>query len=182
MRIFYGTIEHIQVSSPQLGRKVRKRFQADIDQLTSLGFDYKFSDGEGFSVFRLFLIFPALIQLVKLCHREVMTVAAGARLLTVRPIYASKDGTTYAHPLGLGTKFQTSFDDGTILLTKNFGDLTGYSQVVVGQALEHASVNATWLMHQRWIGELEAQGKRVDNPIGYEAYARISHRESATHP
>ncbi len=180
IRWTFGTIGHVQIFSPELEQRVRARYQPEIRQLEFLGFSYLFAEGETFSLFRFLLIFPVLIALAMRSKREVTAIYNGTSFLAGHPIFASADKTAYGHPNGLGVKFHTVFHDGTILVTKNYGDSTGYaSMVVVSPTIEGASISDLWTVHQRRIRELEAEGKRIDNPISFEKFAQISHDETA---
>jgi hypothetical protein len=177
MRIFFGKSEHVQVASPQLQQRARNRFKSEIDQLEKLGFDYAFLDGQNFFLFRIALLFPLLVQFMKLSFREVMTLTGAANLLTVYTVFVSRDKTTYAHSNGLGTVFETAFEDATILLTKNFGDSTGYGPVVIAQVMNKASISSMWAEHVWRIQMLETEGRHADHKPSFETYVRISREE-----
>ncbi|SPE29184.1 hypothetical protein SBA3_1510010 [Candidatus Sulfopaludibacter sp. SbA3] len=69
----------------------------------------------------LLRVFPLLISLLAVCHREVLRLRE-RRVHTYDFLLISRDGTTYAHPFGLGVKFYTAYSDGTCLIT---GQLKG---------------------------------------------------------
>jgi hypothetical protein len=59
----FGAIEHVQICSPELEQRIQRRYQSEIGQLRNLGFDFLFSDGETFSLFRLALLLPVIAVL-----------------------------------------------------------------------------------------------------------------------
>jgi len=180
IRWIMGPIGHVQIFSPELERRIRERYQQQIRQLEFLGFNYLFSEGETFHLFRLLLVFPAMVTLTMRSKGEVMAIGNGPSLLTGHPIFASADKSAFGHSNGLGSKFHTVFHDGTILATKNYGDSTGYSAIAVVQSMcEGTPLSDMWAAHQTRVGEIKAEGKRVENPISFEAYAAVSHRETA---
>jgi hypothetical protein len=105
-----------------------------------------------------------------------MTVS-GVRLLTGNPVFISRDKTAYAHPNSLGFTFHTQFRDGTIVVSKNFGDDRDYVSGVVGNSLPAASMSQTWTAHQERMEQLEAQGKHVDQQTSFESYREIILKE-----
>ena len=175
----FGGIEYVQIYSPEFEQRIRTRYQSQSDQLMNLGFAPLFFIGETFPLIRLLLIFPALIVLMMWLKREVMTVQSGTKFLAGYPIFASGNKTAYGHPNGLGVKFHTAFQDGTLLVTKNYGDATGYAPITVVQGTKNASICDLWIGHQRRTQALEADGKRIDRQISFQAYAEISHKETA---
>jgi hypothetical protein len=174
----FGGIGHVRICSPELERRIRERYRTEIGQLTELGFDYLFSHGETFSLFRLLLIFPAMVVFAMWRRREVLTVYGGTKILAGYAIYLSRDKTTYAHAFGYGVKFHTLFQDGTLLLSANYADDTAEGPLIVKHC-RAASIGDTWAEHQRRIQELEASGKLADRHPSFQAFAEISHKETA---
>jgi hypothetical protein len=179
MHFIFGKIEHIQLHSPDIGQRIQTRYQSEIYQLTGLGFDYQFSDGESFSLFRLFLMFPVLILLMMRQKREVMNIHNGTKIFTAFSVFVSKDMTTFAHANPFGVKFYSAFQDGTILVSRNYGDDGGVGPHVVANPCKGDSICETWAAHQERIVAFEAAGKRVDRQTSFQAYAEISYKETA---
>ncbi|MGD0735047.1 MAG: hypothetical protein ABR976_07860 [Terracidiphilus sp.] len=172
-----GKIGLVQISAPEFEQRIRTRYQSETAQLAGLGFDQLFFVGDSTSIFRLLLIFPAIV--VYDMHRGgvPMTVQNGTRLLTGNPVFIAKDKTAYAHPNSLGFTFHTRFQDGTILVSKNFGDASGYIPSIAGNSYPGATVSDTWTAHQKRMSELESAGKRVDRQTSFEAYREIVLKE-----
>lgn len=169
---FFGRIEYVQVDSPELERRVHFRYQEQIHQLTSLGFSPLFSVGQTFPVLRLLLLYPALILLIMLAKREVLSLR-GSRFLIAQPVFVSGDRSTYAHPSGLGLMLHTVFDDGTLLISTNYGeDSTGPH--FMRHSCNRATIADTWTHHQREFQEQAGLGNRVHMEINFPTYVAIT--------
>jgi hypothetical protein len=170
-----GPTEHVQISSPAFEHRIQNRYCSESNQLSNLGFTPVFFYGEAFSLFRLLLIYPAILFLIMWLNREVVTVLDGSKLLFGYPVFISNNRTTYAHPSQLGMKFHTAFLDGTILLTKNFGGKTKYGPTVVVHIVKNTSISNTWAEHQKQIQALEAAGKQINRQISFQTFSDISY-------
>jgi hypothetical protein len=179
IHLIFGTIGHVQVFSPELEQRIRTRYQTEISQLTDLGFNYQFSDGETFPLIRLVLLFPALVVFAMWRKREVMTIHDGTKHLVGHPVYISKNKTAFAEPCGLGTKFYTAFQDGSLLISTTYAVVGMPTGPMIERHGQKASISETWASHQQRIVELEAEGKCTDRQTSYLAYAEIEHKETA---
>jgi hypothetical protein len=169
-----GPTEHVEISSVAFEHRIRNRYSSEVGQLSDLGFTTLFFYGEAFSLFRVLLIYPAFLFLIMLLNREAATVQNGWKLCFGFPVFISGNRTSYAHPLQLGVKYHTLFQDGTILMTKNFGGKNEYGPKVVAHGMENASIFDAWAEHQKQIQALEAAGKQVNRVISFQTYADIS--------
>ena len=169
-----GPTEHVQISSPAFELKIQNRYRSESSQLSNLGFTPLFFYGEAFPLIRLLLIYPAFLFLIMWLNREVVTILDGSKLLFGYPVFISSDRTAYAHPMQLGMKYFTGFQDGTILLTKNFGGKTTYGPTVVVHISRGARICDTWGEHQKRVQALEAVGKRIDSEICFQSFSDIS--------
>jgi hypothetical protein len=169
-----GPTFYVQILSPSLEQKIQIRYRLESGQLSNLGFTSLFFYGQGFQLFRLLLIYPAFVSLIMLLNREVATVEGGSKLLFGFPVFISGNRTTYAHPNQLGMKFHTRFQDGTILMTKNFGGKKKYGPTVVVHRMSGASISDAWAEHQKQIQNLEAAGKQADHEISFLSFVNIS--------
>jgi hypothetical protein len=169
-----GPREHIQIVSPAFEHKIQNRYRSESGELSNLGFNPLFFFGEAFPLSRLLLIYPAFLFLIMLLNREVVSVEDRSKLCFGFPVFISSDRTTYAHPLQLGVKYHTLFQDGTILMTKNFGANKKYGPTVVLHIMKNASIRDTWAAHQKQIQAVEATGKQTDREISFQAYSNIS--------
>jgi hypothetical protein len=169
-----GSSKYVQIVSPEFVHRINNRYCSESKQLSSLGFQPIFFVGETFPLSRILLIFPALVFLTMLLNREVASIQNGSELCFGFPVFISSDRTTYAYPLQLGIKCYTRFQDGTILLTKNFGGKAKYGPRVVFQKTKNANISDTWAQHRKQIEAWEATGKQVDREVSFQAYSEIS--------
>ena len=182
MHIFnwiFGKIDYTQIISPEYEQRIRSRYQSEINQLRELGFDYQFSYGESFQLIRLFLLLPAIAIIGSWRNREVISIQEGMRFVTGFPVLTSKNKYAYAHSFGLGTKFYTAFQDGILLVSKDFADADIPAGPMIKKCARKASIGDTWAEHQKRIAELEAEGKRVDRQTSFQAYAQLARKETA---
>jgi hypothetical protein len=170
-----GPTEHVQISSPAFEHRIQDRYRSESNQLSNLGFTPLFFYGEAFPLFRLLLIYPAILFLIMWLNREVITVLDGSKLLFGYPVFISNNRTTYAHPSQLGMKYHTAFQDGTILMTKNFGGKTKYGPRVVVHIMNNASIRDTWTEHLKQVQALEAVNKQINCQISFQAFSDISY-------
>lgn len=175
MRSTFGVTKCIRLCSPKIEELIRTRYQSEIEHLRAIGFNPLFSLGESFSLFRAFLVFPALVFALMWIKREVLTIQGGTELILAYPVFGDKDKTAFAFPFGLGVKFYTAFQDGTLLVSKSFKDRTPESPALVKQGRE-GSICDTWTEHQNRIRELEAEGKRVDRQTSFDFFSDIVRR------
>jgi hypothetical protein len=171
-----GTVGLVEIRSPEFEQRIRKRYETEISQLTDLGFYHLFFVGDDTSVFRLFLIFPALIVFT-MWRKGVPMIVQNGRLHTGNPVFLARDKTAFAHPNTLGITFHTAFQDGTLLVTKNFGNDARYIPSIVGNSRPGASIGSLWAAHQERLQALMAAGRRVDSQSSFQAYEEIIHKE-----
>ncbi len=173
-----GTVENVQVTSPELEQRIRIRYEAEISQLTDLGFDYCFSDGQTISLFRFALLLPAIAVIGVWLKRRPMSLHDGTKLLIAYPIFFSHNKAVYAEISDFGVNFNTAFTDGTILISNSYKDDTASGPKIVKYS-QKASISNTWNEHQKRIAELEREGKRVELQSTFQFYVEISSRETA---
>jgi hypothetical protein len=165
-----GNVQRIQISSPEFEQKMRNRYETEISQLSSLGFDCAFFYGESFSIFRFLLIFPAIVALSMRSNGVTMTLQ-GTSLLNGNPVLVSRDKRAFAHPNGMGLSFHTAFRDGSLLVSKNYGDgdSSNASQVTI-KRYDGASIGECWAQHQRSVSLFETDANPVDRQSTFDAY------------
>jgi len=175
-----GAIEHRQLYDPAFELRLRKRYQTEFGQLQDLGFNYLYSDGETFSIYRLLLLQPAILVFMALCYQEVVGIQNGNKILMGSPIFTPKDSSVFAEVCALGAKFRTAFQDGTILVSKNYGeDDESQDPTVMIHSFKRASISETWNQHQKWIQLLKKEDNRVLCQSSFEAYDEICRKVKA---
>jgi hypothetical protein len=173
----FGGIEHIQADSLEFGHRIRIRYQSEIDQLTNLGFAPIFFFGWAFPLIRLLLLFPALVCLMMWFKREVMGILDGTKILVVNPIFISSRSDAFAEASGLGVKLCTAFQDGTILVSKNYGDdHESHEAAVVIHTYKNASIGETWDQHQRGVQLLQTGRNRAKCQNSFQAFDEIERK------
>jgi len=173
----FGRLNHEQVFDRNIEQRVRERYAEEIRQLTFLGFSYSFIESESFSIYRLLVIFPAIILFIMLLKREVLAIGRGGRILLAMPVFCSADGRVFAHPFALGVKFYTAFRDGRLLITKNFKDDCRETSEFVVQAA-NGTISETWQTHQALLERLNTEANPASRDRSYEAFVTISEREN----
>jgi hypothetical protein len=167
-----------QIYSPEFEQRVRTRYRTQTAELSELGFDLLYFVGDSIPLFRMFLIFPAIIVFLMWRGGVPMTAQGGTRILTGNPVFISRNKNAFAHPNSLGVTFHTLFSDGMLLVSKNFGYSDGYESTIVANTFPAASIGATWAGHQEKLRALETGGRSVDRQTSFQAYAEITRRES----
>jgi hypothetical protein len=174
----FGSVGYIRVSSPAMEQRIQNRYRSDIEELSALGFNYQFSVGQTFPVANLVLIFPAIVLLMMLWKREIITLNRGMEIAVLHAIYASKDKTTFARPSALGIVFHTVFEYGSSLVSTNYGsnresnDPSGLK--FERRAYAGASISDTWASHHRMVQAKIADGTDADRDMSFKAYAAIN--------
>lgn len=169
-----GTPEYIEISDAGLIHRKRERYKSQIGQLSDLGFGHLFFEGATFSLRRLPLVLPALMMLSMWIVHRVVTTYSGTRFLIGFPTLASGDSSAYAQVSGLGVLFRTTFKDGTILETKNFGNEdipTG--STIVRHCFRFKGISGTWDEHKNWIQMLETENNPVVRDLNFQAFVEI---------
>lgn len=169
-----GSEDYIQIANPAFETRIQNRYRSESSQLMSAGFSPLFFSGEAFPLARLLLIYPIVLFLTMLLNGEVATVM-DSKLVFGYPIFISGNKKAFAHPLRLGMKYHTLFQDSTILMTKNFSGKTDYGPFIIVRVLGSATIREAWDEHLRHVQALEAEGKQVDGDISFRAFADISH-------
>jgi hypothetical protein len=174
----FGTIKHAPIHSPELDRRVRVKYQNDIEQLNRLGFDYLCSDGESFPLFRLLFVFPVVILAIMFFDGMPMTITGGT-ILTAWPVLVARNRFAFAtSPDGSHVKFLTAFRDGTLLVSLNYDGPASRGPGIIRQCAAN-TISDAWAKHQARIQALEAEGKQVDRRATFEDYVEMADRDTA---
>jgi hypothetical protein len=170
-----GPTEYVQIAPLGIRRRIQKRYQSEIEQLRAMGFDPVFDFGQAFPLFRIFLVFPAILILLMWLHREVMGIQDRTKFVSAHPVFVARDKSALAHTFGLGTKFYTAFEDGTLLVSKSFKDRMPGGEGLVKHG-KRGTLEETWADHQGRIRAMEAQGKRINRQSGFDFYCSLLRR------
>jgi hypothetical protein len=171
--LLFGQLEYVDEVSPRLEDRIRGRYRTEMSQLTDLGFRLLFFQGQTFPILRLLLILPAIIISAMFLSREVIGIHKRTRFLVGHPIFASEDRTTYAQLLRLGVMFSTSFQNGLVLISCNYGNDNLTWKNYVRHAHRGQTISSTWAEHQRSIKLLETEGNCVDREMSFEKFVNM---------
>ncbi|MGD0912247.1 MAG: hypothetical protein ABR928_10140 [Terracidiphilus sp.] len=175
----YGTVAHVQIQSPAFIRGIQERFNSEIVQLESFGFQTALYFGESISAFRLFLFLPAVVYVMMWVKGEPLAFYGGFRIVNGNPVLVAKDRSAYVHPGGLGITFHTALRDGTILMTRNYESGGQYAQEVIVRCVK-APLAEMWAAHQREVASIATDLNPVDRQNGFEFYSAMDRKATPT--
>lgn len=173
-QLAFGRIKYIQIDSVDLDRRIRKRYQSQINEIEMNGFVRLFYLGEAFRVAHLFLILPAIVFIMMWLNGELLLLRNG-RIVVAYPVFASDDGSTLAYIFGLGTKFYTAFRDGTLVVNKSFKDRLPDSRELIKHGGKR-NISAAWIDHQKEVRGMESVGRAVDRQTGFDFFVSLIER------
>jgi hypothetical protein len=174
----FGSFERIQICSPEFERRIRERYQSETGQLDEIGFDCVFFYGESYPLYRLLLVFPALIFFSMWRNRVPMTLQGGTRILNGNPVFAARDKSAYAHSNDMGITFHTAFENGSVFVSRNFGDDEDKKVPAVSvKVFKGSGAEDLWAKHQLRIQEEKFAGNQIDSQSSFEAYRQMILKE-----
>jgi hypothetical protein len=173
-----GEVRHVEIHDERLLARIRRRFQAEIGELTGLGFRWAFGDGETLSWLRFPLILPALTTFDLWRQGVPVVLHGGTRMLFGYPVLLSESEPAFANPSETGVKFYTAFEDGALLVSKSYDDQFTAGPGIVKLARK-AAIQETWKRHQDRLRAMEEIGKVVHRGTDHRLYAAVSERETA---
>jgi len=179
LRKIYGTVEHVQIQSPSFVREIQNRYNPEIVELESLGFQTAFYFGESVSAFRIFLLHPAVVYIMMWIKKVPLAFYGGFRIVNANPILVASDTRAYAQPGILGTQFRTGFRDGTILITRNYEVDSQYAGKVIMRCLK-APLAQMWAAHQRETESIATGLNPVDRQSSFEFYSAMDRKATPT--
>lgn len=169
----FGKIEYTDEISPVVEGRIRSRYRAQIDELTSMRFHVAFFKGQTFPILRLLAVFPAIVLAVMFLNREVVTFYRGGRFLVGHIVLKDEIETTFVQILRLGVLFATRFEDDRILISCNYG----YDNLKWRNYTRHAyrgqSIAETWTKHQQSVKTMEIQDAPVDRNLSFEKFVNM---------
>jgi hypothetical protein len=173
-----GGVDYEEIADPRIEQRVRERYASEVDQLTSLGFNYAFSSGEAMSLSRILLIYPAIVLLQARANGAVLALGRGGKILLAAPVLSSADGRAFGHPQSRGVTFYTAFRNGPLLVTKNYKSVCCETPECVMQASD-GTVAEAWQTHKEWVSRLDTDANPANRDRSYQAFADIARREDA---
>lgn len=119
IHMLFGPIEYPQLTAPQMDQRVRRRHQAEISELLTLGFDYLCSEGQRFPFTRMLRLFPALVAFDAWIQRTPIWIKDGA-ITFGYPILVYRPNPTFVELDASNAEFVSAFEDGAVLVTGNY--------------------------------------------------------------
>ena len=107
-------------------------------------------------------------------------ISVGGKLISGFPTFAAANRTSYAQATGLGVKIRSSFKDGTILESNDYGvgDMPS-GPSIVRHCFKGQTISDTWAEHQKWIRLLETEENPVVRQLSFNDWVAIVRRVSA---
>jgi len=171
-----GELEYRQISDRGVEQRVRDRYAAELDRLSSIGFSYDFTSGEAMSAARILLIYPAFILWQARANGAVLALGRGPRILLAAPVLSSADGRVFAHPQTRGVTFYTALRKGPLLITKNYDSLSCETSECVIRAWD-STVAEAWQSHKQWVNQVDTDANPAKRDRSYQSYADIARQE-----
>ena len=172
-----GSIEYLPLTAPGMDHRVRRRHQAEITELTNLGFEYLCSEGQRFPLSRLLRVLPALASLGAWLQRTPIWIKDGF-ILFGYPILRCRLKPSFVELDASHAMFFTTFQDGTLLVSGNYDDPLPRGPGILRQ-FKAATLAETWNNHRTRVQALESVGKEIDPRSDYSTYAQASARYRA---
>ena len=173
-------MEYVQVSSPKIEERIRRKYGSTITELTRLGFEPECSYGETFGMVRLLCVVPAITTVGMWFDGQPRKIHERTRIMSCYAPLVSGDKTTYANPCEVGIKLFTAFTDRTFLVSATGPALEPeIANPTMTKFCGAATVADAWASHQIRIHSGECNGKQVDREIRFSTYADMSDKETA---
>jgi hypothetical protein len=157
-----------------ISNELRRRFASQIAILENEGFRYSSLHQEIIHPFSVLIYFP--IYMIMRLSNEIMKIESPLRISSFHLMFTSPHHATHAYVYGLGSKFYTSFSDGTWLVSNTQLEARDESVIVIKRDPEITSTDILWKRHQEKISELLAQGKHLHPQISFDAWASFDQR------
>ena len=169
-------ITYTQEYDKKRQEKVRRRYQAEIDQLYELGFKDLCFYAEGLPPLSVILYLPFLV--IMLSKGEVITLYGMLQFAGLYLLLSHTEQATIALPMGMGVKYYCSFDDDSFLITTSF---PSQAQPAPGSKIskffDPSGIPAAWKLHQQKIGSFVKAGRKLDQRVNFQKYVYASYCE-----
>jgi hypothetical protein len=157
-----------------ISNELRRRFAQQIAILEKEGYRFSSLHQEIIHPFSVLIYFP--IYMIMRLSNEIMKIEPPLRISSFHLMYVSPDHATHAYVYGLGSKFYTSFSDGTWLVSNTQLEVRDGSVIVIKRDPDITSTDVLWKRHQEKISELLALGKHLNTQTSFDAWASFDQR------
>ncbi len=162
-----------QLKDPETQTRLNQRYQSEIAGLKRLGFHflaYCLEDHGPYSALK-----HPLISLFAMSKSEIMKFKWPFRVALANVLMAAENPPTIALCMGLGVKFYTPYQNGTVLITSNFhsGMSFGPDSRIIRNA-QISSLDEAWEEHRRMALELSGQVEFLSDRMVFGDYVMLS--------
>ena len=151
--------------------ELKERYKTEIETLEKEGFSPFSLHQETIWPFSVLIFFP--IYLIMKSNNEFVKIESPLRLTTYHLMFVSKSHSTYAYVYGLGCKFYTNFTDGTWLVSNTGQRVRDKKVIVLARDYGTIATDKLWERHRAKIEEFQADGKRLNPHLSFEAWAGV---------
>lgn len=172
--------EYRQIRDREIEDRVRLKYQESIDALKALNFEELCFFGEITRRVGLSNGLLGPLGVLAALPNEVMKIGRDLSATAFFLLLVSREYDTYVSSFGLGTKFYTSFTDGTFVITANFDTAPIHDdEEKLYKSVQLSSIEAAWHLHRTRVDEFTAKGKQRNYHLSFEEFARLACREDA---
>lgn len=170
--------EYHPITDKEIQDQVRAKYRAGIQTLKLASFEEfcffrETSWGLGWSNGPL-----GFLGMLAALSKEVSRIGKDLSASLFFLLLVSREHATYASSFGLGTKFYTSFTDGTFVITANFDTpAINDDREKLYKFAQPCSIAAAWNYHRAWVTRLMESGKQRNDQLSFDEFARLSRRE-----
>ena len=173
-----------EILDGELQARVNARYRVELAAIEASGFRRFVYVLESLGPLSAVVQFPVVIMMRN--AKEVLSFPFPLRLATAYPILISHRGpASMAHCMGLGTKFYSSFTDGTLLISSTLSShadldpLPFGSQSKVLRNRPYTTAEEACDSHRERCAELETQGKTIRKINSFSEAVEVSRIEEA---
>jgi hypothetical protein len=158
--------------------RVRSKYRVSIAELKALNFEELCFFRETVRGFGLANGLTGPLSVLAALPKEVAKIGKDLSVSLFMPLLVSREYDTYVAPFGLGTKFYTSFRDGTCLITANFASqaITD-DEAKLYKFAQPCSIAAAWKYHRTQVDKLTASGKQRNYHLSFDNFVELTSRE-----
>lgn len=170
--------EYRQIADKGIEDRVRAKYQISINQLKRLNFEELCLFGESSWGFGLSNGLLGPLGVLAALPSEVIRIGSDLTATAYFLLLVSREYDTYVSSFGLGTKFYTSFTDGTCVITANFDTAPIHDdQEKLYKFAQPCPLEDAWRQHQAKVAEFTAKGKQRKYHLSFDEFARLAHWE-----
>ena len=170
--------QYHQTTDKDIQDPVRSKYRGSIGQLKMLNFEEFCFFTESVKALGLSNGLLGPLGVLGALPNEVMRVERDLSVNLFFLLLVSREYDTYVSSFALGTKFYTSFTDGTCVITANFDSpkINDNGEKLYKFA-QPCSISSAWKYHQAWVNRLASSGKQRNYHLSFDEFARLARKE-----